>query len=502
MTTRTGGTPQTDGQGEAPIAAPRPGGILVAAALLLAAGAWLVYVGLTELLTAETAGAPGTLFEMPVRVEGTMFSAIGVLAAVAGSLVLRVNLTGRGLGTTTGWLLVGLGVATLASGIEEGVGLPGFLYIAGGIVILWLLRSHALLFEPTAPAPRLEVFTRPPGIGPEVEPLVRLVGVKKYFPITRGILFQRTVGHVHAVDGIDLDVYPGETIGLVGETGCGKSTTARVIMRLLDPTEGQIFFDGRDITKFTRRHMRELRAQMQMIFQDPYASLNPRKTIGAIIGEPFRVHKTVPKDNIKSEVQNLMELVGLNPEHYNRFPHEFSGGQRQRIGVARALALRPRLIVCDEPVSALDVSIQAQILNLLEDLQEEFNLTYIFIAHDLSVVKHMSDRVAVMYLGRIVEIAPGDTLYRSPKHPYTGALLSAVPIPDPNLAASRSRVILEGDVPSPIDPPSGCRFHPRCPRAQFPVCKEDDPALTPHHEGQLAACHFPLEDRAVVESTA
>jgi oligopeptide/dipeptide ABC transporter ATP-binding protein len=330
-------------------------------------------------------------------------------------------------------------------------------------------------------------------------PLVKIVGVKKHFPITRGIIFQKKIGAVHAVDGVDLEVYPGETVGLVGETGCGKSTLARVIMKLYDPTEGQLFFDGQDYTGYSRNKMQPLRREMQMMFQDPYSSLNSRKTVGSIIADPFLIHKTVSKGKIKKEVQQLMELVGLNPEHYNRYPHEFSGGQRQRIGVARALALKPRLLVADEPVSALDVSIQAQILNLLEDLQAEFNLTYIFIAHDLSVVKHVSDRVAVMYLGRIVELAPGETLYRNPKHPYTGALLSAVPIPDPDLAKQKKRIILEGDVPSPIDPPSGCRFHPRCPRAQFPKCKEDDPVLMPHHPGQIAACHFPLEDQAVME---
>ena len=343
-------------------------------------------------------------------------------------------------------------------------------------------------------------------------PLIRLTGVKKYFPVTQGLLIQHHVGDVHAVDGVDLEVYPGETVGLVGETGCGKSTLARVIMRLYDATEGTIEFDGRDITKLRRGELRELRRDMQMVFQDPYASLNPRKTVGSIVGEPFALHGTVDKKKRKPAVQELMELVGLNPEHYNRYPHEFSGGQRQRIGVARSLALRPRLIVADEPVSALDVSVQAQILNLLGDLQGEFNLTYLFIAHDLSVVKHVSDRVAVMYLGRIVETADGATLYRHPLHPYTGALLSAVPIPDPKLARERKHIVLEGDVPSPIDPPSGCRFHPRCPKTKQlardaglsedsdPKCRNDDPRLEPFEDGQLAACHYPLEEPIIGSS--
>jgi len=332
-------------------------------------------------------------------------------------------------------------------------------------------------------------------------PLIRVRGLRKLFPITRGILFQKRIGNVHAVDGVDLEVYKGETVGLVGETGCGKSTLARVIMRLYEATEGTVEFEGRDITHAKGKELRELRREMQMIFQDPFASLNPRKAVGSIIGTPFRLHGTVPRNKVKGEVQQLMELVGLNPEHYNRYPHEFSGGQRQRIGVARSLALRPKLIVCDEPVSALDVSIQAQVLNLLEDLQEEFHLTYLFIAHDLSVVKHVSDRVAVMYLGKIVERAEGQTLYRTPKHPYTGALLSAVPIADPDLAAARKRIILEGDVPSPIDPPSGCRFHPRCPNAQLPKCSDDEPQLERQGTGQLAACHFPLADRIIQTGT-
>ena len=324
------------------------------------------------------------------------------------------------------------------------------------------------------------------------QPLVRVSGVKKYFPITQGIIFQGEVGRVHAVDGVDLEVFSGETLGIVGETGCGKSTLARLICRLLPVTEGTIEFDGQDITNMKGNELRQLRREIQMIFQDPYSSLNPRKRVGAIIGDPFEIHGIADGKERKKRVQELMEVVGLNPEHYNRFPAEFSGGQRQRIGVARALALRPKLIICDEPVSALDVSIQAQVINLLEDLQTEFHLTYIFIAHDLSVVRHVSNRVGVMYLGKVVELADAGRLYAEPKHPYTGALLSAIPVPDPDLTQQRERVILLGDVPSPIDPPSGCRFHPRCPKAQE-RCVHEEPPLEPKASGDLAACHFPLE---------
>jgi peptide/nickel transport system ATP-binding protein/oligopeptide transport system ATP-binding protein len=331
------------------------------------------------------------------------------------------------------------------------------------------------------------------------EPLVRVRDLVKHFPISRGIVFKRQIGAVHAVDGVSFDIIEGETLGLVGETGCGKSTTARLITRLLDPTSGSIEYRGRDIATLSRRELKPLRREMQMIFQDPYSSLNPRKTVGSIISDPFRIHGVddgKPGGWLKSQVQDLMEKVGLNPEHYNRFPHEFSGGQRQRIGVARALALQPKLIIADEPVSALDVSIQAQILNLLRDIQREFGLTIVFIAHDLSVVRHMCDRVAVMYLGKIVELADSSDLYTHPRHPYTGALLSAVPVARPG--ARRQREILGGDVPSPTAPPPACRFHTRCWKCQE-VCTIETPELDPKPGGNLAACHFPLTDSEIAE---
>jgi oligopeptide/dipeptide ABC transporter ATP-binding protein len=328
--------------------------------------------------------------------------------------------------------------------------------------------------------------------------IVRVRGLAKHFPIRRGIIFQRTIGAVKAVDGVDLEIERGETLGIVGETGCGKSTTARLIMRLLDATAGHVVFDGSDITRLKGASLKAIRREMQMVFQDPQSSLNPRKTIGSIIAEPFAIHKLLPdKDERKREVQRLMETVGLNPEHYNRYPHEFSGGQRQRIGVARAIALSPKLLIADEPVSALDVSIQAQVLNLLRDLQRRLGLTLVFIAHDLSVVRYMCDRVAVMYLGKIVEIGPNDALYSFPRHPYTGALLAAVPVADPSLHGSERRP-LGGDVPSPANPPSGCRFHTRCPKAQA-LCSEREPPLEDKGSGTLAACHFPLSLEEVAQ---
>lgn len=319
------------------------------------------------------------------------------------------------------------------------------------------------------------------------ESLLEVNELKKYFPVKGGVL-RRTVGHVKAVDGVSFYIKKGETLGLVGESGCGKSTAGRVILRLLEATEGQVIFEGKNIFDLNREEMRSLRREMQIIFQDPYASLNPRMTVGNIIGEALEIHKLAKGKEKEKRVQELLEIVGLSAQHMRRYPHEFSGGQRQRIGVARALAVKPKIIICDEPVSALDVSIQAQVINLMEDLQEEFHLTYLFIAHDLSVVKHISDRVAVMYLGKIVELAGRDELYRNALHPYSRALLSAIPIADPSVKKGE-RILLEGDVPSPMNPPSGCRFHTRCPE-RMDICSKEEPIYKDHGEEHFVTCHL------------
>jgi oligopeptide transport system ATP-binding protein len=323
------------------------------------------------------------------------------------------------------------------------------------------------------------------------DPLLSVSDLKIWFPIATGIM-QRTTGYVHAVDGVDLEVKAGETVGLVGESGCGKSTMGRAVIRLLEPTEGTIKFKGADISHIRGEKLRTLRRDMAMIFQDPYASLDPRQTVGDIIGEPIDIHGLAKGKERQNRIRELLRVVGMNPRYADRYPHEFSGGQRQRIGIARALAVEPTFIVCDEPISALDVSIQAQIINLLENLQSKFNLTYLFIAHDLSVVKHISNRIAVMYLGKIMEVAPAGQLYRHPRHPYTGSLMSAIPIPDPAIELLRERFILQGDVPSPVNPPSGCRFRTRCPRARE-HCAEAVPPLEAFGAEQRAACFYPLE---------
>jgi oligopeptide transport system ATP-binding protein len=332
-------------------------------------------------------------------------------------------------------------------------------------------------------------------------PLLEVRHLVKHFPIKSGVLIDREVAKVRAVDDVSLTLYPGETLGLVGESGCGKSTLCRTILKLIEPTSGSIRLEGTEIAGYSRRQMRPLRREVQMIFQDPFSSLNPRHRVGQIVGAPLKLHGVASGPDLKRQVQSLLDRVGLSAEHYNRFPHEFSGGQRQRIGIARALALRPKLIVADEPVSALDVSIQAQIINLLDDLQDEFGLTYIFVAHDLSVVRHVSDRIAVMYLGKIVEVSPSDTLYESPIHPYTTVLLSAIPIPDPKATRERDALVVEGDVPSPINPPSACRFHTRCPWATE-ECADLEPALRDYGKGHLAACYHPLNTSAAQASGA
>lgn len=346
--------------------------------------------------------------------------------------------------------------------------------------------SGAATVTPTATAPATNGSGSSAANGNEN--LLTVNGLEMHFPINKGIIFQKQVGAIKAVDGVSFSMYKGETLGLVGESGCGKSTTGRAILQLYRPTGGNVVFEGTDLTKTNGEDLRKMRRRMQMIFQDPYASLNPRMTVGSIIGEPLEVHNIgKSKAERQQRVQELLKVVGLNPYFVNRYPHEFSGGQRQRIGIARALAVNPAFIVCDEPISALDVSIQAQIINLLEDLQDELGLTYLFIAHDLSVVRHISDRIAVMYLGKIVELANRDELYEKPMHPYTQALLSAVPIPDPVIENKRQRIILEGDVPSPANPPKGCHFCTRCPRV-MDVCREQEPPFKDYGGGHLVAC--------------
>lgn len=333
----------------------------------------------------------------------------------------------------------------------------------------------------------VEMSVKKDGIFKELNPLVEIQNLKKYYPIKKGIL-SKTVGHVKAVDGLNFSIYPGETISLVGESGCGKSTTGRAIVKLDPPTEGKVLFEGKDMATIQNKELRKIRTDMQIIFQDPYSSLNPRKRIGDLLAEPLIAHQLATKEEASKKVDRMLEIVGLTKFHKSRYPHEFSGGQRQRVGIARALMLNPKLIVCDEPVSALDVSIQAQVLNLLRDLQKEFNLTYLFIAHGLGAVKYISDRIAVMYLGKIVEIGKTEEIFKNPKHPYTKVLLSAYPIPNPHLR-NRERIVVEGDVPSPANPPKGCRFHTRCPMVQA-ICKEKEPLL--NATDHSVACHFPL----------
>jgi len=320
-------------------------------------------------------------------------------------------------------------------------------------------------------------------------PILEVKNLYKTFPLASQGIFSRVKGSNKAVNGVSFTLNQGETLGLVGESGCGKSTLGRSILKLYEPTSGSIIFEGEDITQYSANKMKLMRTKMQMIFQDPYASLNPRDTVGAIIAASFEIQKITPAGGVKKEVQSLMERVGLNPEHYNRYPHEFSGGQRQRIGIARAIAMKPKFIVCDEPVSALDVSIQAQVINLLDDLRDDFGLSYLFIAHDLSVVQHISNRVAVMYLGKIMELAPTEELYQNPHHPYTQALLSAIPLPDPILERKREQIILQGDIPNPVNPPTGCVFNTRCWKAQE-ICRTSEPALVQLGASQVA-CHFP-----------
>ncbi len=449
-------------------------GLIPAKTLTGTSGAgWLVVIGLVAAVVVGVIGFRTRLF---------FIALVGAIVAFAiGGLMIAVAASPKSIHP---YLSLGRGPARGAT-VQPAWGL--YLTIAVCLVVGVCLATLAALTR-AWDAAESELDRAETALAADKPGLLRIENLVTHFPIKAGLL-KRTVGQIHAVDGVDLTIYKGETIGLVGESGCGKTTLSRTILKLVEPTSGRIYFNGRGISRWGRRRMRPVRREMQIVFQDPYASLNPRMTVRDIISEPLKIAGGYTGDRGQQRVDELLRTVGLSPEHANRFPHEFSGGQRQRIGVARALALNPQVIILDEPVSALDVSIRAQVVNLLESLQRDFGLTYIFVAHDLSVVRHVSDRVAVMYLGKIVEIGDKHQIYNEPAHPYTQALLSAVPIEEPTQRGKRKRIVLEGDVPSPANPPSGCRFRTRCWKAQ-PICAEEEPALIDRGQGHPAACHF------------